>query len=56
MLKELRDELRLRHKMAILEYARICGNVLKACRSFEVPKSSFYVWKKAYDERGRSSQ
>jgi transposase InsO family protein len=53
MLKELREELSLRHKIAVLEYARIYGNASKACRFFEVPRSSFYVWKKAYDEGGR---
>lgn len=53
MLKEVRAELRLRYKIAVLEYARICGNVLETCRDFGVPRSSFYVWKKAYDEGGR---
>jgi transposase InsO family protein len=54
MLKEVRDTLRLRHKIAVLEYAGLCRNASEACRYFEVPKSSFYIWKKAYDAEGRA--
>jgi transposase InsO family protein len=53
MNKEVRDELKLRHKMAVLEYARLCGNASEACSEFEVPRSSFYTWKKVYDADGR---
>lgn len=45
--KEIKDVLAVRRKMVILEYARLCGNVAKACREFEIPRSSFYKWKKA---------
>ncbi len=54
MIKEVRDELKIRHKMAVLEYAHLCGNTRKACRDFEVTRSSFYTWKKAYDADGKA--
>ena len=38
----------------ILEYARLFGNVAKACREFEIPRSSFYKWKKAFDIGGKA--
>lgn len=38
----------------ILEYARLFGNVAKACREFEIPRSSFYKWKKAFDVGGKA--
>ena len=50
----VRDELRFRKKLAVLEYARACGNDAKAWREFEVPKSTFYLWKKAYEREGRA--
>ena len=53
--KEIKDVLAVRRKMVILEYARLCGNVTKACREFEIPRSSFYKWKKAFDVRGKAS-
>ncbi len=50
----VRDELRFRKKLAVLEYARACGNDAKAWREFKVPKSTFYLWKKAYVRAGRA--
>jgi len=50
----VQDELRFRKKLAVLEYARECGNNIKAWREFEVPKSTFYLWKKAYEREGRA--
>ena len=44
----VREELALRRKLAVLEYARLCEIDAKAYRSFEVPRSSFYRWKKAF--------
>lgn len=52
--KAVREELRLRKKLMVLEYADLCGSVTKACKEFEVPRSSFYEWKKAYDLNGRA--
>ena len=54
MSKEIKEELGIRRKMTILEYARIFGNVAETCREFEVPRSSFYNWKKAFDKEGRA--
>lgn len=44
----------VRRKTVILEYARLFGNVAKACREFEIPRSSFYKWKKAFDVGGKA--
>ena len=49
MIKEVKEELAIRRKMVVLEWARELGNVTKACREFDVPRSSFYKWKKAFD-------
>jgi len=42
---EARKELRARFKFVVLDYAKHVG-VTKACKEFEVPRSSFYNWKK----------
>jgi len=52
--KEIKDTLAVRRKMVILEYARLCGNVVKVCREFEIPRSSFYKWKEAFDAGGKA--
>ncbi len=49
----VRDELRFRTKLAVLEYARECGKDTKAWREFEVPKSASNLWKKANATEGR---
>jgi len=54
MRKEVKEELRIRRIMVILEYAMLTGNVTETCREFEVPRSSFYNWKKAFDKEGRA--
>jgi len=54
MIKKVKEELAIRPKMVVLECARELGNVKKACREFEVPRSSFYKWKKAFDAEGRT--
>jgi transposase-like protein len=41
---EAEEELRVRLKLVVLEFASQIG-VTKACREFEVPRSSFYRWK-----------
>lgn len=53
MNKEVKEELRIRFKLMVLEYAELSGNAAKACREFEVNRSTFYKWKKAYDQEGR---
>lgn len=54
MNKYEREILKVQLKMTVLEYARTCGNVTKACKAFDVPKSSLYYWKKAHDKDGRA--
>lgn len=50
---EAREELRVRFKITILEYAKVIG-VSKTCREFDVARSTFYEWKKRYESQGRS--
>lgn len=52
MNKEVREELRIRRIHVALETARLCGDVAKACREFNVPRSSYYKWEKAFDVGG----
>jgi transposase InsO family protein len=54
MNSEVRDILAARRKRFILEYAQGIGNARKACREFDVPRSSFYRWKKVYASEGRA--
>jgi transposase InsO family protein len=44
----------IRYKKMVLEYARLLGNAVKACRYFEVQKSTFYRWKTAFDREGEA--
>ena len=53
MHKEAEEELRVRLKLLVLELAPHLG-VTKACREFNVPRSSFYRWKQKYEKAGRS--
>ena len=53
MQKEVREILRIRFKLVVLEFAREIGSATKACREFEVPRSTFYDWKKAFDKEGK---
>ena len=53
MQKEAREELRIRFKLAVIEYANHLG-ATKACKEFNVPRSTFYGWKKKYDNERRS--
>ena len=53
MLQVVKDELNLRRKLMILEFARITGNVRKTCREVDVK----FIWlKKAADARVRRFQ
>ncbi len=51
MHKEAREELRLRFKLLVLEWASHFG-ITETCREFEVAKSTFYEWKNAYKRDG----
>jgi transposase InsO family protein len=53
MHKEAEDEVRARFRYIILEFAR-GRNISKVCREFNIPRSTFYNWKKRYDEEGPS--
>ena len=50
---EAEEELRVRLKLVVLEFAQDWG-VNKACREFEVPRSSFYRWKQKYEKAGQA--
>ena len=54
MQKEVREAFRIQFKWSVLEYAKGCRTVAQACRDFEVPRSTFYGWKKAYDKEGKA--
>lgn len=43
----------IRRKLRILNYAEEIGNVSKACRYFGISRETFYLWKRAYQERGK---
>src|SRR5512139_1058183 len=53
MHKEAEKELRVRLKLVALELAKQLG-VTKACREFNVPRSSFYRWKQKYEKAGQA--
>ena len=50
---EAEEELRVRLQLVVLEFAQDWG-VSKACREFEVPRSSFYRWKQKYEKSGQA--
>ena len=52
MNKEIRDYLRFRTKLVVLNFAKRIGSNAKAIRIFNIPKSTFYKWKTAYDKYG----
>jgi transposase len=52
MKKTLADAPVIRRKMFIVQYNRDTRNILKACKEFGVPRSSYYRWKKAVEKEG----
>ena len=38
----------------VLDYAQGIVSITKACPVFEVPRSTFYEWKKAFDKEGKA--
>ena len=54
MNQEVKDILNQRRKIMVLEYADLSGSVIKACKEFNVPSSSFYDWKKTYVNEGKA--
>ena len=53
MNKEVASEVMARFRYIILEYSR-GRNISKVCREFNIPRSTFYNWRKRYDEEGPS--
>jgi transposase InsO family protein len=53
MHKAAREELRVRLKLVVLEHAHHFG-ATKACRGFNVPRSTLYRWKQKYEKEGQS--
>jgi len=49
MHKEAREELMVTFKVAILEYVKHFG-VTETCQELNIPRSTFYGWKKKYDQ------
>jgi len=54
MNQEVKDILNQRRKLMVLEFAKAIGSATKACQEFNIPRSSFYDWKKAYDQEGKA--
>ena len=52
MNQEVKDELALRRKLLILEFIDSKSNVSKECKEFDIPRSSFYEWKRKYESGG----
>ena len=50
--KEIKEYLKFRKKLFILNHVKEVGNTTKALREFNIQKSTFYKWKKAYDKEG----
>jgi len=54
MNQEVKDILNHRRKLTVLEYARLCGSNTKACQEFNLPRSTFYDWKIAFEKEGKA--
>lgn len=50
---EAREELRIRFKLAVLEYAKHFG-ATETCREFNIARSNLYEWKQKYHREGRA--
>jgi transposase len=54
MKKEIRDAFLVQFKWTVLQYAKSRRTNAKAYRDFNVPKSTFYGWKRAFDKEGKA--
>jgi transposase len=54
MNQEVKDILNQQRKIFLLKYAKAIGSATKVCKDFNIPRSSFYDWKKAYDKDGEA--
>ena len=50
MHKEVEKYLSLKRKLIVLEYARVFGSNPEAYKACGIPKSTFYDWKKAFED------
>jgi hypothetical protein len=50
--KEIKAYLKHQKKLMTLEYAKRFGSVAKALKEFQVPKATYYKWKKIFDKDG----
>jgi len=50
--KEIKEYLKFRKKLFILNYVKEVGYTAKSLKEFNIQKSTFYKWKKAYDKKG----
>jgi hypothetical protein len=48
--KEIIDYLKFSTKLRVLRYAKDCGKNKDACEVFGVKKSTFYKWKKEFEQ------
>ena len=51
MHKEAREELRVRFKLVVLELTSYFG-ATKICKEYNVPRLTFYDWKKKFEQEG----
>ena len=54
MNKEVKDILNQRRKLMVLEYAKAIGSVSQTCQDLGIARSSFYEWKNAFEQEGKS--
>ena len=52
MHKEVEKYLSLKREFIVLEYACVFGSNLEVYKACGIPKSTFYDWKKAFEEEG----
>lgn len=50
--KEIGAYLSLQKKLVVLKYAKEFKSVTKALLEFKIPKSTYYLWKKSFEENG----
>ena len=56
MKKEIRDAFLVHFKWSVLQFAKGDRTDAKAYRDFNVPKSTFYAWKRAFDKEGKADR
>ena len=48
-------EREISRKVKVFNYAKVSGNVSKACRHFGISREIFYRWKRAYENFGEEA-